>query len=81
MIMIFTFAALSLALGLSAQQSKEEMDAMDMQGFLDGGSSTISHLRNISKRLGMHPGDNLLEHFGRVIEKYTGSSDFTFLEL
>jgi len=75
------FAALALALGLSAEQAKAEIDSMDMQGFMDGGSSTISHLRNIKKRLGMHPGDNLLEHFGGVLEKYTGDSDLTFLGL
>lgn len=73
--------ALSLALGLSAEQAKAEMDSMDMHGFLDGGSSTISQLRNIKKRLGMHPGDNLLEHFGGVLEKYAGDSDLTFLGL
>ena len=75
------FAALALALGLSAEQAKAVMDSIDMQGFMDGGSSTISHLRNVKKRLGMHPGDNLLEHFGGVLEKYTGDSDLTFLGL
>ena len=85
--LIFAFAcliissALSLALGLSAEQAKVEMDNMDTHGFLDGGSSKISNVRNISKRLGMHPGDKILEHFGRMIEKYTGDSDLTFLGL
>ena len=78
---LYVCEALALALGLSAEQAKEEIDSMDMVKFMDGGSSTISHLRNISKRLGMHPGDSLLEYFGRVIKKYTGTSDLTFLEL
>lgn len=75
------FAALSLALGLSAEQAKVEMDEMDTHGFLDGGSSKISNVRNISKRLGMHPGDKILDHFGHMIEKYTGDSNLTFLGL
>ena len=72
---------LSLALGLSAEQAKIEMDDVDTHRFLDGASSKISNLRNISKRLGMHPGDKILEHFGQMIEKYMGDSDLTFLGL
>ena len=78
---LIIFSIISLALGLSEEQAKIEIDDVDTHRFLDGGSSKISNLRNISKRLGMHPGDKILEHFGQMIEKYTGDSDLTFLGL
>ena len=57
------------------------MDRMDMSGFLDGGSSKISQLRNMSHRLGMHRGETLLKHMGDVLERYTGDANLTFLGL
>jgi len=82
-------SALCLALGLNAEQAQEEMDNMDMMGFLDGGFTIFGKkfspgpylgYRMLSK-LGMNPGDSLLKFYEDLLEKYTGDPNLTFLEL
>ena len=77
-------AALCLALGLDGEQAKEECDLLDMETFNDSKSmfhNKISLAYNLMKKIGMHPADKCTDYFGELLEKYTGDSNLTFLDL
>ena len=79
--------ALFLALGLNGDQIKKETDAIKLYEFFDGGMRNIPVGKqialgsNLLNNMGMHPAKKAMQHFGDVLERYTGNPDFTFLDL
>jgi predicted acylesterase/phospholipase RssA len=77
--------ALFLALGLDGEQAEAETDELNLNEFFDGGKNVCGGvckqavlMFNVYKKLGMHPAEMVLTHFGKVLEKYTGDPDLTF---
>ncbi|XP_064634174.1 uncharacterized protein LOC135492023 [Lineus longissimus] len=74
------FSAMLVAIGAS-------VDELIVQGLIDikyltndaGGLFNV--IMNLFKRFGMNPGNRLLDHIRKMLEKYTGNPNITFEEL
>ena len=79
--------ALFLSLGLDGAQIRAETDRLDMPAFFDGDRRVpfcckrLAMVHNLFAKLGIHPADEAIEYFGRVLDKYAGNADLTFLQL
>ena len=78
---------LPVAPGLDGDQVRAKTDLLDLRAFFDGDRRVpfccrrLAKLRNLFRRLGVHPGDKCLEHFGDVLKRYAGDLDLTFFQL
>mmetsp|Transcript_20174 Transcript_20174/g.49480 ORF Transcript_20174/g.49480 Transcript_20174/m.49480 type:complete len:582 (+) Transcript_20174:110-1855(+) len=85
------FPAVCLALGLDSKQIQEEMLNLDLTTFFDGyfledvpGIDVLKNagpVYNVLDKMGMHPAAKITEAIGDLLERYTGNSELTFLDL
>lgn len=84
-----SLVALFLALGLDGHQIIHEMNALNFQELVQDGPVPLAAIgkslpamlrsyRQVTTYLGLNPSQRLLDHIGKLCEKYTGRADITF---